>query len=162
MALPPRRYVAFDLDIARELPPDARDLLAYRPLGICCAATYMLGETGPRLWHGKDASGQFTTHMTAPELHLLVDYLIGCVSHGCAIVTWNGLAFDFDILAEESGRTKDCQHLAWNHVDMMYHLFCLQGYRLTFLARANKLITAIREIGFRPIIDFSRFSLRTE
>ncbi len=40
------------------------------------------------------------------------------------------MGFDFDILAEESGRQADCTILALGHVDMMFHLFCLRGYGL--------------------------------
>ncbi len=44
------------------------------------------------------------------------------------LVTWNGLGFDFDILAEESGMYDECKALALNHVDMMFHILCDRGF----------------------------------
>ena len=41
--------------------------------------------------------------MSQQEAAGLVEYLAAQVEHGYTIVTWNGLGFDFDILAEESG-----------------------------------------------------------
>jgi hypothetical protein len=47
---------------------------------------------------------------------------------GYTIVTWNGLGFDFDVLAEESGMYEQCKELALNHIDMMFHFLCSKGY----------------------------------
>ena len=43
-------------------------------------------------------------------------------------VTWNGVGFDLDILAEESGMLEECRQLAVGHVDMMFHVVCQLGY----------------------------------
>jgi hypothetical protein len=43
-------------------------------------------------------------------------------------VTWNGVGFDLDILAEESGMPEECRRLAAGHVDMMFHVLCRLGY----------------------------------
>ena len=68
--------------------------------------------------------------MQRAEAVSLVDYLASMMKAGHTIVTWNGLAFDFDILAEESATKDICKRLAWDHVDMMFHVFCKQGYRV--------------------------------
>jgi hypothetical protein len=41
---------------------------------------------------------------------------------------WNGLGFDLDILAEESGMLSECRQLAASHIDMMFHVFCELGH----------------------------------
>jgi hypothetical protein len=58
----------------------------------------------------------------------LAEYLAKMAADGFTIVTWNGLAFDFDILAEESADAGTCAACALGHVDMMFHAFCHLGY----------------------------------
>lgn len=58
----------------------------------------------------------------------VADYLVAMAKSGFTIVTWNGLAFDFDVLAEESGRLAECRQLALEQVDMMFHIFCVKGF----------------------------------
>jgi hypothetical protein len=43
-------------------------------------------------------------------------------------LSWNGLGFDFDILAEESLAGAHCRDCALSHVDMMFHIVCALGY----------------------------------
>ena len=50
------------------------------------------------------------------------------VADGFTILTWNGLGFDFDILAEESAALGHCHECALGHVDMMFHIVCSLGY----------------------------------
>ena len=33
------KYLSFDIEIAKDLPDGMADLMAYRPLGLTCAAT---------------------------------------------------------------------------------------------------------------------------
>jgi hypothetical protein len=58
----------------------------------------------------------------------LVQYLSKMVADGFTILTWNGLGFDFDILAEESGAVAECAECALGHVDMMFQVLCSLGY----------------------------------
>jgi hypothetical protein len=124
-----RSYLAFDLEIVKPLPAGIGDWKAARPLGISCAGT--LSSAGElNLWHGRTQEGDIADQMTPGEVGELVDYLHDAVEAGFTIVTWNGLGFDFDIVAEESGRLSDCSSLAVDHVDMMFNLFCVKGYAL--------------------------------
>ena len=66
--------------------------------------------------------------MTREEATELVRDLSALTSRGYTLVTWNGLGFDFDVLAEESGLIADCAGLATGHVDMLFHMFCSLGY----------------------------------
>jgi hypothetical protein len=126
------RYAAFDLEIAKQLPENATNLMAHRPLGITCAAMLFGTGTGqPNIWYGKTTSGDFSGRMSHNEAQAVVRGLQSAVEQGWTLLTWNGLGFDFDILAEESGLVNECRALARGHVDMMFHFFCLQGYALS-------------------------------
>jgi len=123
------RYLAFDIEIEKSIPDGSSDWKSFRPLGISCAATIIQGEE-PLLWYGKSESGETADHMRVDEASDLVHYLNDKINEGYTVLTWNGLGFDFDILAEESGLYKECIDIAWHHIDMMYHFFCLKGYAL--------------------------------
>ncbi len=124
------KYLAFDIETATEFPTSAPDWRSYRPLGISCAATLASDTAAARVWHGQTGKGTPAPRMQKAEAGSLVEYLASMVKAGYQILTWNGLAFDFDILTEESGAKDVCKQLAWDHVDMMFHVFCKQGYRV--------------------------------
>ena len=131
-----RKYLAFDLEIAKEIP-EGGDWRANRPLGISCAAT-LASDTGQLVtWHGMTPGGEPSGHMSRGEAGALVQTLMAMVDAGYTLVTWNGLAFDFPVLAEESGWDQACKDLAKHQVDMMFHLFCVKGYRLGLDAAAK-------------------------
>ena len=125
-----RRYLAFDLETAKILPEHVSDLLAHRPLGICCAAAVASDRPDATIWHGKAADGSPSPSMSAFEVVGLVHDLQGFVDQGYTLLTWNGLQFDLDVLAEESGLLSECARLAAAHVDMMFHVVCALGHRL--------------------------------
>ncbi len=124
----PRKYVAFDIETAKITPGPVSDLKSLRPLGICCAATYGVTDNEPHFWHGVTEDGERSPHMSQAEAGRVVKDLLELVKNGFTIVTWNGLGFDFDILAEESGLREECRRLALGHVDMMFHVVCDRGF----------------------------------
>ena len=126
-----RRYLAFDIETAKVLPPGVEDILDHRPLGIACAAAVTSDTEDVATWYGRTAAGSPSPKMSEAEASALVDDLSGFVADGYTLVTWNGLAFDFDILAEESGALDRCIELAVDHVDMMFHIVCARGYFLS-------------------------------
>ena len=75
--------------------------------------------------------------MSQQEAVKLVEYLATQVRHGYTIVTWNGVGFDFDILAEESGMLDECRRLARDHVDMMFHVVCQLGFGVSLDSAAR-------------------------
>lgn len=77
--------------------------------------------------------------MNADDLSTFVDLLIEKTQQGYTIVTHNGLGFDFDILAEESGRFDNCKELALSHIDMMFHFFCGKGFAIGLNAAAKSI-----------------------
>ncbi len=124
------KYLAFDLEIAAIIPEGETDWKAYRPLGVTCAATFLSDEEQPYTWRSIDENDNTLPRMTNDDLISLVEYLQFMAARGYTILTWNGLSFDFDVLAEESGLHAECAELAMNHVDMMYHVFCIRGHYL--------------------------------
>lgn len=123
-----RNYIAFDIETAKIIEGPLGDLKSHRPLGITCAATLASSDQEPRTWHGRNADGTPAAQMSSEELSELVRFLVDARDKGATILTWNGLSFDFDILAEESGMVDECKSLARDHVDMMFHAFCQLGY----------------------------------
>lgn len=122
-----RKYLALDIETAKITPEGEEDLNRYRPLGIACAAT--LSADGTLMhWYSRDGEGNPTRQMTVEDARRLVRYLQETTQRGYVICSWNGLGFDFDILAEESGMLSECRELALNHIDMMFHFFCLKGF----------------------------------
>lgn len=130
------KFCAFDIEISKVLPDSSRDWHRHRPFGISCAATLRAGDPEPVLWYDGMHSGgaYFGSSMNREQVGQLVDYLLEVVDDGFVPLTWNGLSFDFSVLAEESGRFDDCVRLALNHVDMMYQFFCIKGFPVSLAA----------------------------
>lgn len=69
--------------------------------------------------------------MSQIEVQEMIRELMRCVDdEGYTLLTWNGLGFDFPVLADESGLLAECQEFARNHVDMMFYILCIRGHRL--------------------------------
>lgn len=131
-----RKYLALDIETVKLVPAGASDWRPYRPLGISCAATIAAEQECPKLWCGGRNRERPAKRMKRDEVRKLVRYLQEAVRNGHTIVTWNGVGFDFDILAEESGLVETCKQLARNHVDMMFHVLCQLGYGVSLSAAA--------------------------
>jgi len=122
------RYLAFDIETAKDVPGEGFVWRPHRPLGISCAATLASDAERPILWYGRRPDGSPSAGMNRGESLELATYLSQMANNGYTVLTWNGLGFDFDILAEESGNFDLCKQCALGHVDMMFHLLCLLGY----------------------------------
>lgn len=131
-----QKYLAFDIETAKILPENAGDLHSHRPLGITCAAIWAGDENEPHLFYSTKEDGSPSARMSKNDLSEFVDFLLSRRAN-YTIVTHNGLGFDFDILAEESGRMEDCKDLALTHVDMMFHVFCKKGFGVSLNAAAK-------------------------
>ena len=53
-----RRYLAFDIETAKDFPGEGSDWRSHRPLGISCAATLASDTAQLQLWHGKGRNGR--------------------------------------------------------------------------------------------------------
>lgn len=132
-----RRYLAFDIETAKAQSANDYDWRLSRPLGISCAATFLSGADKPLFWHGGTNRKRPANQMRRQEVQGLVNYLVKHVQSGYSIVTWNGLGFDFEILAEESGMFEKCKNLALDHVDMMFHALCRLGHGISLDSAAK-------------------------
>jgi hypothetical protein len=131
---PTRKYLAFDIETTK-IVQDPADWRSQRPLGISCAATLRPNEE-PLLWHGGSRQNP-ADRMTREETGELVRYLEKQTAQGYTLLTWNGLGFDLDVIAEESGLLTECRELASRHVDMMFHVLCRLGYGVSLDAAAK-------------------------
>jgi hypothetical protein len=132
----PGKYLALDLEIAKEIP-DGGDWRASSPLGISCASVWASDSNQPVIWHGRIPGGGPSNQMSREESQSMVRSLEAMVNQsGYTLLTWNGLNFDFPVLAEESGLSAECKKLAIDHVDMMFHVFCIRGHFLGLEAAA--------------------------
>ena len=117
------RLAAFDLEIAKILPQEVKDLKEHAPLGISCAAVARSDGQEVDLWSGYP-------QMTEDECRSMVTRLQALVEDGYTLVSWNGASFDFFVLAQESGLVKECGDLALGHVDLMTIVTFSKGYYL--------------------------------
>ena len=97
----------------------------HRPLGITCAAVAR-GTAKHHHTQFWQMPGRFDRDLSVG----LVYDLMNLADVGDMIVTFNGLSFDFNVLAEESGMYKECAELALNHVDLMFIVVTLRGHFL--------------------------------
>jgi hypothetical protein len=136
-------YIAFDLEIAKELPNGADDWKAHRPLGITCAAMFD-SDGNSQVWHSN-----YGPKMGAAEVVRMLNFL-GTANK--PVVTWNGLGFDFDVLAEEAW-FNDAQDrartLALNHIDIAFQMFCEKGFMCGLDAAAKGMGLSGKTEGMR-------------
>ncbi len=111
------------------------DWKRFEPLGITCAAA---ASSDGELWNWHaQLNGRFISKMTKTKCQNLVRRLAFLVEKGYIILTWNGLGFDFKVLARESGMFDECKELALNHIDMMFHFLASKGFALGLDAAAK-------------------------
>ena len=94
-----RKYLAFDIETAAEVPGPDFNWRQHRPLGITCAAALPTGGEEAIVWQGSTSSGTPAKRMSTDEVERLVARLAEFVADGYTLLTWNGLGFDLDILA---------------------------------------------------------------
>lgn len=121
-----RKYVGFDIE-TEAIIPEGENLRDHRPLGITCVGFDTAED-------GTTTIGAVGEHMMLEEIKSVVAALERYVEEGYTIATWNGLAFDFDILAEEAADPELGARIAKlatgeHHVDLMFHFLCVKGFR---------------------------------
>ena len=90
--------------------------------------------------------------MSARDTSQVLDFLGSQVAAGFTILSWNGLGFDFDILAEESAQHDLCRQLAVTHVDLMFHVFCEKGFAVGLDAAAKALCARGKTKGMQAAL----------
>jgi len=124
----PHACATFDLETARVVPAGANPV-AHMPLGITIAACRLpSGEV--RFWHG-GSTDKPAPFMTRAECVSLVRDLQILTGDSTPLVSWNGAALHFLVLADESGLWSECVDLALHHVDVAFHFICSQGFTVS-------------------------------
>lgn len=120
---PQVKLASFDLEIAAVFSEDVEDWAQQPDLGISCAALASSDSEEVQVWAGVP---RLDRSEAAEMVHALAEW----VESGYTIVTWNGCAFDFRVLAEESGLLAESSSLAWRHVDLMLMVTFSKGHYL--------------------------------
>ena len=146
-----RKFLALDIETAKVLP----DGPTYDP-------SDRWGFAARRCWQRETISrssgipstptGRPVRRCSARDTSQLLDFLGSQVADGFTILSWNGLGFDFDILAEESGRHDLCRQLAVTHVDLMFHVFCEKGFAVGLDAAAKALCSRGKTKGMVAVL----------
>lgn len=134
-------YVAFDIEIATDIPEDCEDWDSLGPLGITCAAA-LDSDGGLETWAGKPRGsrappGSYAPKMSKGECALLARHLARRMEQGYVPLTINGLGFDLRQLARESAEYALCAQLALSQVDIFFAMFCEKGFGVGMQAMAE-------------------------
>jgi len=121
-------YLAFDLEIADDLPEEGR-WQDHAPLGITCAATYDHEGKSDLFFGPVQSGGRHRDRMSKVECLSLMWFLVDATKRGVPIVGWNSLGFDLQVLAYETGAWGQIRDLArYEHVDPAFQMLCEKGY----------------------------------
>ena len=129
-------YVGFDIET---LTPweDGQTWRDIMPIGITCLGVVDdRDQGGPKCSRAED--GSTLDRMTRADLRECVRKLAVINDDPrWLLVTWNGMGFDWPIIAEESGMREECARLALESVDLMFQVVCFRGHRLGLWAAAE-------------------------
>ena len=126
--------IAFDLEIAKSIPKGV-NWDDYRPFGITCAATVFDDDSdNPHIWPLVMPMREKTyeSQLLPCQVDDIIQFLHWHFRDSQQIVTWNGLRFDFRVLAEEgsSESFEMCKEMALNHIDIGFHMLCERGFMI--------------------------------
>ena len=133
------KLMSFDLETSKIVPDgDTADWGEHWPLGISCAGVSFLRNSNvvTELFYSGDLPApapQMSRERALDVLH----YLAHAVKDGYTIVTWNGFAFDFRVLAHEAGSHRLAAAVALSSVDLMLEIVCRRGHPLALDAAAK-------------------------
>jgi len=117
------KLVSFDIETASIVSDHDKNWSEQLNLGISCAAIAFSDRDDTISWSGNP-------QLTQEEARQVVQYLNELSSSGYSLVTWNGCAFDFRVLAEESGLVQKAAQLAMSHTDLMMIVTFTKGWFL--------------------------------
>ena len=133
-----RKYLAFDIETAKILPEDFGELLAHRPLGICClshvdkrwrrASTFLFQRTRRHSSRSND-----------PTRLIYIRWLPSRSNHITDVQSWRWTDWDLTLMSSPRnpivGMTAGTWHV--HHVDMLFHIFCEKGFGVGLNAAAK-------------------------
>ena len=123
----PLPFLAFDIEIASDLPED-RPWQESAPLGITCASI-CYGSLSHTYHEEQMADGRLAPQMSKKVCVAMLDELVQAADSGSIIVGWNSLGFDLQVLGYETGEWDAIRELArYQHVDPAFQMLCERGY----------------------------------
>ena len=116
------KCVGFDIEIANVLRKFAT-WKEHRPLVLTCIG--LAPSDGEAIAYYNPEG--YISRNRAIEIVLKLQWY---AHKGYKIITWNGLGFDWVLLADTSGMKQECRRLAMSesHVDVMFNMFMALGY----------------------------------
>jgi hypothetical protein len=124
------RLESFDLELFD-------DYSSEKPMSQLTISCLALAQANSRTWF---SYAEDYGRMDRKMLEQVVRKFMALAERGHIFVTWNGAAFDFQVLAYQSGMIDECAKLAlYHHVDMMALVTLIKGYRLGLDAALAKL-----------------------
>lgn len=140
--------LGWDVEIADEFPEGEGErnwLEMERGLGITCASVALSdGDVLAFTPFGSNVipHGSGGDRMSPSQARGMADWLIDVQTAGGVIVTWNGLGFDFPVLARECESeeyTRRIADLAMNHCDLGFSMLADKGYMVGLNTAAHGL-----------------------
>ena len=132
-------FIGFDLESAHEY----KEGVGLEEVGISCAACYAVEFAAPQLFAAKDIFGFAKPEMDAYDGSVLAKALIDYANNGDIIVTFNGLHFDWPVLASvcnDTGIEKELKDVAINHhIDIGFCMVIDRGFMVSLNTAAHGL-----------------------
>lgn len=113
-------FLSYDIEIYDDLPEERSSFDSIRP----SIAAICTKEDDLEFFYDEP-------FMTKETSQRLVKRMMEYQEKGIPALTWNGLSFDFPLLANYSGMVEECGSLALNHIDMMFIVAAQRGHYLS-------------------------------
>lgn len=120
---------AFTVEIANEIPADAKDWNQYRPFKFLCGSVAYDHKYALDTEHSVDG-------LDSPQQMLSVFDWLNTI--GCEVYSWNGSGFGYPVICD--AMTDERNYIGWlalNHHDVMFDFFCRHGYAISLNSVAN-------------------------
>lgn len=146
------RFVSMDIEITDPLPSE--EYHWRESLGVSCCGTATPDE--PKTWATPADAGSYLTYrprMDTDTLRVMCRYLQGQELSRHTIVTWNGLGFDFRMLAQDAldngdrDLAQDWARMALGHCDLAFQMRAERGYMIGLDTAAEALDAARKTEG---------------
>lgn len=152
--MPRKANLGFDLETCMPIPDygdgvklEDRDYC----LGVACAAAFDEATGEAKVWPSQvDTETQrYPGQLTPADLKEMLAWLWSKrKTH--RLVSWNGMGFDFRVIAQELKDDSDalelCRKLAWRHVDVGFEMLCCKGYMVGLASAAGGMLGASKEM----------------
>ena len=122
-------FIAFDIEVAKELGDDPSKWMEKWPWGISCAmAAWRDTADGQTICYETWQSYEEEDAMDVEQCQAMVEWLDRSQTNGFKIATTNGAGFDFKVVAHESQMHDTCVKLTMNHIDFLYIMLAKKGF----------------------------------